>query len=152
MQTGWQAMMAVEILLVEDNPGDVRLTREAMKEARVSTRMHVVPDGAEAMAFLRGEGRYAGKPRPDLILLDLNVPRKNGLEVLAEIKGDDRLKRIPVVVLSSSQAETDILESYNHHANCYIAKPADLDRFLEVVRAIETFWLSIVKLPKDGKD
>jgi CheY-like chemotaxis protein len=145
-------MMSIEILMVEDNPGDVRLTKEALKEAKVKNRMHVVSDGVEAMAYLRGEGQYAGKPVPDLIFLDLNLPRKDGREVLEEIKGDPHLKRIPVVVLTTSQAESDIFQSYNLHANCYITKPVDLERFLEVVRSIEGFWLSIVKLPKDVHD
>lgn len=137
----------IVILLVEDNPGDIRLTEEALKEGKVRNRLHVAMDGEEAMAFLRKEGEYAGAPMPDLILLDLNLPRKDGREVLAEIKDDDDLKRIPVVVLTTSQAEEDIARSYNLHANCYISKPVDLEQFLNVVHSIEEFWLSVVKLP-----
>ena len=137
----------VEILLVEDNPGDVRLTEEALKEAKVHNNLYVAPDGVEALAFLRREGRHAGGVRPDLILLDLNLPRKSGREVLAEIKADDDLKRIPVVVLTTSDAEQDILASYDLHANCYVAKPVDLEQFIKVVQSIEDFWLSIVRLP-----
>jgi two-component system, chemotaxis family, response regulator Rcp1 len=140
---------AIEILLVEDNLGDARLTQEALREARVSNRMSHVRDGVEAMAFLRREGAFTRAPRPDLILLDLNLPRKDGREVLAEIKGDDRFRRIPVVVLTVSQADEDILRAYNLNANCYIAKPVDLDQFIKVVRSIEDFWLTIVKLPAE---
>jgi chemotaxis family two-component system response regulator Rcp1 len=138
----------IEILLVEDNPGDVRLTQEAFKEGKVSNKLSVARDGVEALAFLRREGEYAGAPRPDVILLDLNLPRKDGREVLAEIKEDADLRRIPVVVLTTSQAEQDILKTYNLHANCYITKPVDLERFITVVKSIETFWLSVVKLPQ----
>ncbi|MEW6584641.1 MAG: response regulator [Nitrospirota bacterium] len=141
----------IEILLVEDNPGDVRLTMEALKEAKVSNYLHVVYDGAEAIGFLRREGEYVKAPRPDLILLDLNLPKKDGREVLAEIKADESLKRIPVVVLTTSQSEKDILKSYNLHANCYVTKPVDLERFLEVVKSIEDFWLTVVKLPDRHK-
>jgi len=137
----------VEILLVEDNPGDVRLTLEAMKENKVYINMHVVEDGERAMAFLRQQGQYADMPRPDLILLDLNLPKKDGRQVLAEIKSDPGLKRIPVVILTTSAAEEDILKTYDLHANCYVTKPVDLDQFIKVVRSIEEFWLSIVKLP-----
>jgi CheY-like chemotaxis protein len=137
----------IEILLVEDNPGDVRLIREALKEGKVRNILHVVCDGVEAIAFLRRQGEYSGFPRPDLILLDLNLPKKDGREVLAEIKADEDLKRIPVVVLTTSQSEIDILKSYNLHANCYITKPVDLEQFLEVVKSIEGFWLTVVKLP-----
>jgi two-component system, chemotaxis family, response regulator Rcp1 len=140
----------IEILLVEDSPGDVRLTREAFKESKVLNNLHVVKDGVEALAYLRREGRYAGALRPDLILLDLNLPRKNGQEVLAEIKVDTELKRIPVIILTVSSAEEDVIRSYNLHANCYITKPVDLDRFLAAVKGIENFWLAVVKLP-DGK-
>jgi len=140
----------IEILLVEDNPGDVRLTQEALKENKVLNNLHVVEDGVEAMAFLHRDGKYADAVRPDLILLDLNLPRKDGREVLAEIKTDDNLKRIPVVVLTISGAEEDILKSYNLHANCYITKPVDLDQFIKVVKSIEDFWLTIVKLPPNG--
>ena len=137
----------VEILLVEDNPGDVRLTREAWKEARIPNRLHVAEDGVEAMAFLRREGRHAAAVRPHLILLDLNLPRKDGREVLADIKKDPKLKHIPVVILSTSKAEQDVLNTYELHANCYISKPLDMDQFVRVVRSIEDFWLATVTLP-----
>jgi len=137
----------IEILLVEDNPGDVRLAREALKEAKLLNRLFAVSDGEEALAFLRREGRYAGAVRPDLIFLDLNLPKKDGREVLAEIKSDPDLRRIPVVVLTSSGAEEDILKTYNLHANCYVSKPVDLERFITVVKSIEDFWVSIVRLP-----
>ncbi len=137
----------IDILLVEDNPGDVRLAQEALKESKVRNRLFVVADGVEAMAFLRQQGIYADKPRPDLILLDLNLPRKSGREVLAEIKNDENLKRIPVVILTVSKAEEDIVKCYNYHANCYITKPLDFNQFMEVTKAIEEFWLTIVKLP-----
>lgn len=140
----------IEILLVEDNPGDVRLTMEALKEAKVRNKLYVVTDGVAALAFLRGEGEYTDAPHPDLILLDLNLPKKDGHEVLAEIKQDSALKRIPVVVLTVSRTEEDILRSYDLHANCYITKPVDLDQFLKVVESIEDFWLTIVRLPPDG--
>jgi CheY-like chemotaxis protein len=139
----------IQILLVEDNPGDVRLTIEAFKDGKVFHTMHVATDGVEALAFLRHEGQYVQAPRPDIILLDLNLPRKDGREVLQEIKGDDNLKRIPVVILTTSAAEQDILESYNLHANCYITKPVDLDQFLKVVHWVEDFWLTIVRLPSE---
>ena len=139
----------VEILLVEDNPGDVRLTQEAFKEGKVRNNLHVATDGVEAMAFLRREGKYADTARPDVILLDLNLPKKDGREVLAEIKGDLELKRIPVVVLTTSEAEQDILKAYGLHANCYITKPVDLDQFMTVIKSIEDFWLTIVKLPPE---
>jgi len=138
-----------EILLVEDNPGDARLTLEALKEGKVLNHVSVVPDGVEAMAFLRRQGPYADAPRPNLILLDLNLPKKDGREVLAEIKADPDLKRIPVVILTTSQAEEDIARTYDLHANCYITKPVDLDKFLEVVRSIEDFWLAFVQLPQE---
>lgn len=137
----------IEILLVEDSPGDVRLTREALRANKMHNKLYVAQDGVQAMAFLRREGHYADAVRPDVILLDLNLPRKDGREVLAEIKADDDLHRIPVVILTTSDAEQDVLKSYNLHANCYITKPLDLDRFIEVVRSIEDFWLSIVRLP-----
>jgi two-component system, chemotaxis family, response regulator Rcp1 len=137
----------IEILLVEDNPGDARLAIEALREAKVGNRLNVVQDGVEAVAFLRKEGRHAQAPRPDLVLLDLNLPKKDGREVLAEIKADADLKRIPVVVLTTSKAEQDILKMYELHANCYITKPVDLDQFMNVVRSIEEFWLTVVKLP-----
>jgi two-component system, chemotaxis family, response regulator Rcp1 len=139
----------VEILLVEDNPGDVRLTQEALRESRILNRMSVAEDGVEALAFLRQEGRFAQAPRPDLILLDLNLPKKDGREVLAILKSDPHLRRIPIVILTTSQAELDILKAYDLHANCYINKPVDLDQFLVVVKSIEDFWLTIVRLPSD---
>jgi chemotaxis family two-component system response regulator Rcp1 len=137
----------IDILLVEDNPGDVRLTREALKDAKVLNDVHVVQDGVEAMQFLHREGAYANKPTPDLILLDLNLPKKDGREVLAEIKQDPKLKRIPVVILTTSKADEDIIKSYNLHANAYITKPVDLNRFIEIIHTLEEFWFSIVKLP-----
>ena len=138
---------SIEILLIEDNPGDVRLTREALKEYKMANNLHVVGDGEQAMAFLRKSGVYANKPRPDVILLDLNLPKKDGREVLAEIKEDDLLKQIPVVILTMSQSEEDILTSYDLHANCYITKPLDIAQFMHVVKTIKDFWFSIVKLP-----
>lgn len=138
----------IEILLVEDNPGDVRLAVEALRDAKVANRLHIVEDGVEAMSFLRREGRYADVPQPNLILLDLNLPRKDGREVLAEIKQDADLKRIPVVILTSSAAEQDVVQAYNLYANCYITKPMDLDQFLKIVRSIEDFWLIVVTLPQ----
>ena len=140
---------AINILLVEDNPGDVRLTKEAMRDSKVRNNMEVVMDGVEALAFLHKNGPFSGSFRPDLILLDLNLPLKSGLEVLQEIKATENLKRIPVVILTTSQAEKDIIKSYDLHANAYITKPVDLDQFIAVVKAIEGFWLEIVKLPPD---
>ena len=140
-------MKSIEILLVEDNPGDVDLAREALENSKVHNTLHVVGDGEAAMAFLRRKGKHAGAPRPDLVLLDLNLPKKNGREVLAEIKADADLKSIPVVILTSSKAEEDILKTYSLHANCYITKPIDLNHFVKVVQAIEEFWFTIVKLP-----
>ncbi len=137
----------IEILMVEDNPGDVRLTVEALKEGKVRNNLHIVDDGEEAMKFLRQQESYGKAPRPDIVLLDLNLPKKNGREVLAEIKQDPDLKRIPVVILTVSQAEQDILKSYNLHANCYITKPVNLEQFLTVVKSIENFWLTVVTLP-----
>ena len=139
----------VEILLVEDNPGDVRLTREALREGKVRNNLAVAADGVEAVAYLRKEGEYAEAVRPDLILLDLNLPRKDGREVLKEIKADPALRNIPVVVLTSSQAEEDIVRAYHLHANCYVTKPVDLDQFIRVVESIEDFWFTIVKLPPE---
>jgi two-component system, chemotaxis family, response regulator Rcp1 len=139
----------VEILLVEDNPGDVRLTREALKEGKVRNNLYVAPDGVEALRFLRREDEHHDAVRPDLILLDLNLPRKDGREVLEEIKQDVNLRSIPVVILTSSQAEQDICRAYQLHANCYVTKPVDLDQFVTVVQSIETFWFTIVKLPPD---
>jgi CheY-like chemotaxis protein len=141
------AVAPIEILLVEDNPGDARLTREALKDGRVHHNLHVTADGVDALAFLRRTGVHAGAPRPDLILLDLNIPKMDGRQVLAEIKVDPDLVRIPVVVLTTSQAEEDIARSYDLHANCYINKPVDLDQFMTVVKAIEDFWLTVVRLP-----
>jgi CheY-like chemotaxis protein len=137
----------VEILLVEDNPGDVDLTRETLQDSKLLNHMNVVGNGVEAMAYLRRQGKYAEATRPDLVLLDLNLPKKNGREVLAEVKADDQLRRIPVVVLTTSCAEQDILQTYDLHANCYITKPVNLDQFSAVVRAIEEFWFTTVKLP-----
>ncbi len=142
-----RACRPIEILMVEDNPGDVRLTVEALKEGKVRNNLNTVEDGEAAMKFLRRQGPYSKAPRPDLVLLDLNLPKKNGREVLAEIKDDPELKRIPVVILTVSEAEQDILKSYNLHANCYINKPVNLEQFIKVVRSIEDFWLSIVMLP-----
>lgn len=137
----------IEILLVEDNPAEVRLTREVLKEGRVRNSVSVVSDGVEALSFLRRGPGFEASPRPDLILLDLNLPRKDGREVLAELKDDPDLRRIPVVVLTTSIAEQDVLRSYSLHANCYITKPVDLDQFIAVVRSIDEFWLTIVRLP-----
>jgi CheY-like chemotaxis protein len=137
----------VRILLVEDNPGDVRLTREAFKENKVRNYLSVVPDGLEAMAFLRREGAHDDALRPDIVLLDLNLPRKDGRRVLEEIKSDPDLKSIPVVILTTSKAEEDIVRTYDLHANCYISKPVDLDQFIKVVKSIEDFWLTVVRLP-----
>jgi two-component system, chemotaxis family, response regulator Rcp1 len=138
---------AIEILLVEDNPGDVELTREALNTAKVSNRLHVVDDGAEAVDFLFKRGRFADAPRPDIILLDLNLPKKDGRQVLSEIKAEPGLAQIPIVVLTTSQAEEDIVRAYQLHANCYISKPVDFNQFLRIVSSIEEFWLSVVKLP-----
>ena len=140
----------VEILLVEDNPGDERLTREALKEGKVYSNLHWVKDGVEAMEFLRRQGKYSHVPRPDIILLDLNLPKKDGREVLHDIKNDDALKRIPVVVLTTSKAEEDVLRTYNLHANCYVTKPVDLEKFIVVVKSIDVFWLTVVTLPPNG--
>ena len=137
----------VEILLVEDNPGDVRLTMEALKDCKMRNTLYVVEDGEEALSFLSKEGKYSSAPHPDLILLDLNLPKKNGKEVLFEIKKNPKLKRIPVVILTTSKAEEDIVKTYDLHANCYITKPVDFDQFISVVRKIEDFWFTIVKLP-----
>jgi chemotaxis family two-component system response regulator Rcp1 len=139
----------IEILLVEDNPGDVRLTVEALREGRVPNNLHVASDGVEALEFLRRAGQFANAPRPDMVLLDLNLPRKDGREVLAEIKADPDLRRIPIVVLTTSQAERDVLQSYNLHANCYITKPVDIDAFFATVRSIDSFWLAVVRLPSE---
>ena len=138
----------INILLVEDNPADVRLTQEALKEAaNATTRLHVAGDGVEALEFLHRQGEYASAPRPDLMLLDLNLPRVDGRQVLAEVKGDPNLRRIPVVVLTTSPSEDDILHAYDQHVNSYIRKPVDLDRFLDVLKAIDDYWLGSVSLP-----
>ncbi len=142
-------IMPIEVLLVEDNPGDAQLTRIALEDSKISIHLNVVEDGVEAMAFLRKQDKYAKAAHPDIILLDLNLPRKDGREVLAEIKGDENLKRIPVVVLTTSQAEEDILKAYNLCANCYITKPVDFDQFVKIVQSIENFWFAIVKLPPE---
>ena len=141
----------IEILLVEDNLGDVRLTIEALKEGKVLNKLNVVKDGVEAMEFLHKQGKFSKAVRPDLILLDLNLPRKDGREVLAEIKGDPNLRRIPVVILTTSKSEQDILKTYDLHANCYITKPVDLSQFLKVIQSVKAFWLTIVNLPPNGK-
>jgi len=137
----------IEILLVEDNPGDVRLTIEALKDGKVQNSLHVAKDGVEALAFLHRQGQYEAAPAPDLILLDLNLPKKDGHEVLAEIKDDPQLKRIPVIVLTTSEAEKDILKTYQLHASSYITKPVDLGQFINVIKSIEDFWLTVVKFP-----
>jgi two-component system, chemotaxis family, response regulator Rcp1 len=142
----------IEVLLVEDNPGDIRLTKEALKEAKVLNTLTVVQDGVEALTCLRRQGQYANAKRPDLILLDLNLPKKDGREVLAEIKNDEALKFIPVVILTTSQDEQDVLKSYGLHANCYITKPVELEQFISVVKAIEDFWLGIVILPSGERE
>ena len=142
---------AVEILLVEDNPGDVRLTIEALKESKILNNLNVVDDGIEAMAYLNKEGKYKDRPHPDLIILDLNLPRKDGREVLEEIKEHKKFKRIPIVILTISEAEEDILKTYQLHANCFITKPVDINQFTKVVKSVSNFWFSIVKLPPDGE-
>lgn len=143
-------MMPVEILLVEDSPSDADLAMEALQESKVQTCVHVVEDGVEAIAFVRQQGEYADKPRPDLILLDLNLPRKDGREVLAELKADPDFATIPIIVLTTSAADEDILSSYRLHANCYITKPVDFEQFMDIARAIENFWLAAVQLPPRG--
>jgi CheY-like chemotaxis protein len=149
MLTNPTAFKPIDILLVEDNPGDVRLTKEALLEGRVLNRIYVANDGVEALEFLRREGRYADAPapRPDIILLDLNMPRMDGRECLAIIKADPNLRRIPVVILTTSEADQDVFKSYDQHANCYIAKPVDIEQFMRIVRSIKQFWFSIVDLP-----
>jgi CheY-like chemotaxis protein len=139
--------LAVDILLVEDNPGDVRLTKEALKDAKVMNEIYVAKDGVEAMDFLNKKGAFKEAPTPDMILLDLNLPRKDGREVLAEVKKDPNLKHIPVIILTTSKADEDIIKTYNLHANAYITKPVDLNRFVEIIHALEEFWFTIVKLP-----
>jgi chemotaxis family two-component system response regulator Rcp1 len=143
----WVEMKAVEILLVEDNPVDVLITQEALKDARVCNRLSVVEDGEEAMEFMHRKGKYAGAALPDLILLDLNLPKKDGREVLEEVKEDPRLKHIPIVILTTSEAEEDILKSYRLHCNCFVTKPVDVKQFTAVIKSIEGFWFKIVKLP-----
>jgi chemotaxis family two-component system response regulator Rcp1 len=145
------AARPIEVLLVEDNPGDVRLTREALKDGKVSNNLSVMQDGVEALRFLRREGPYADAPRPDMVLLDLNLPKKDGRQVLQEMKQDRSLRTIPVVVLTSSDAERDIIGAYELQANCYITKPVDLDQFITAVKSIEDFWFSIVKLPPEPR-
>ena len=142
----------IDILLVEDNPGDVRLTREALKEGKLLNNLYVAGDGIEALEFLRNQGQYALSPYPDIILLDLNLPKMDGRELLAIIKSDPNLRRIPVVILTTSKAEEDIIKTYDLHANCYITKPVDLDQFITVVKSVEEFWFTIVKLPSDGSN
>ncbi|MBG1268368.1 response regulator [Nostoc sp. WHI] len=144
-----KAIMHIEVLLVEDNPGDVQLTRIALEDSKISINLNVVEDGVEAMAFLRKQEKYVKAAHPNIVLLDLNLPRKDGREVLAEIKGDENLKRIPIVILTTSQAKEDILEAYNLSANCYITKPVDFDEFVNIVKSIENFWFAIVKLPPE---
>jgi len=141
----------VQMLLVEDNLGDIRLTEETLRDAKVMVNLHVVGDGVEAMAFLRKESKHANAPRPDLVLLDLNLPKKDGREVLAEMKQDPDLRRIPVVILTISNGQEDILKSYNLHANAYVTKPLNLEQFAKIVKAIEDFWFTVVKLPPNGK-
>jgi len=143
--------MPIEVLLVEDSPGDVRLTREALREANTSVHLHVATDGVDAMAFLRHEGSHARSPRPDLILLDLNLPRMDGREVLAQVKGDDDLKTIPTIILTTSEAEADIVKSYQLRANCYLSKPVQLDAFESLVKSINDFWLTKAKLPHQSQ-
>jgi two-component system, chemotaxis family, response regulator Rcp1 len=143
---------SIKVLLVEDNPGDVRLTKEALKEGKMLNRVTVVGDGVEALSFLRRQGKYADASQPDLILLDLNLPKKDGRQVLAEIKADPGLKRIPVVVLTTSSAEEDIFKTYDLHANCYVTKPVDLEQFMHVVKSIEDFWVTVVKLPSEDAE
>ncbi|MBA3970757.1 MAG: response regulator [Bacteroidetes bacterium] len=143
-----ETLQVINILLVEDNPGDIRLTKEVLKEGKIQNTLSVITDGEEALLFLKRKGSYKDERLPDIILLDLNLPKKDGREVLAEIKADPELLRIPVIVLTTSSAEKDILSMYGHHANCYITKPVDFDQFINVIRSIEDFWLSIVILPK----
>ncbi len=140
----------IDILLIEDNPGDIRLTREALKDAKVTNVLTVVSDGIEALALLHRNGKHVTSARPDLIILDLNLPKKDGWELLAEIKSDDELRIIPVIVLTTSTADADIIKSYDLHANCYITKPVDLDQFVKVVKSVEDFWLTIVRLPNNS--
>lgn len=152
MSAGREAAPPIEVLLVEDNPGDVRLTREAFRSARMERPLHVAADGVEAMAFLRREGEFARVPRPDLILLDLNLPRMDGREVLARIKEDESLRTIPTVILTTSESESDILKSYELQANCYLAKPVQLEAFESLIQSVNDFWLTKVKLPQRRVD
>lgn len=152
MSAGREAAPPIEVLLVEDNPGDVRLTREAFRSARMERPLHVAADGVEAMAFLRREGEFARVPRPDLILLDLNLPRMDGREALARIKEDESLRTIPTVILTTSEAESDILKSYELQANCYLAKPVQLEAFESLIQSVNDFWLTKVKLPQRRVD
>ncbi|HLN21766.1 MAG TPA: response regulator [Bacteroidales bacterium] len=142
---------SIDILIVEDNPGDARLIREVLNDTKVYSSLHIVNDGVEAMDFLHNKGKYAEMPRPDIIILDLNLPKKDGREVLAELKAEEDLKHIPVVIMTISQAEEDILKTYKLHANCYITKPIDLNEFIKVIKSIEDFWFSIVKLPSKNE-
>jgi two-component system, chemotaxis family, response regulator Rcp1 len=144
----YEFLRPIEILLVEDSPTDAFLAQEALESFKVTNHIHVVPDGVEAMAFLRKEGKYADVPRPDLVLLDLNMPRMDGREVLSAIKNDKVLRIIPVVILTTSADEVDVLKAYGHHANCYVVKPVNFERFIEIVRSIESFWFALVTLPK----
>ena len=144
----YNPIKTINILLVEDNPGDIRLTKEVLKEGKIRNKLNVVMDGEEALFFLKKTGKYKDAVSPDIILLDLNLPKKDGREVLAEIKADPALMLIPVIVLTTSQAEQDVLYMYSNHANCYITKPVDFNQFINVIRSIEDFWLTIVKLPK----
>ena len=140
-------LRSISILLVEDNPGDIRLIQEIFREGKIYNRLDIAQDGVEALSYLRQQGIYENTPRPDLILLDLNLPRKNGNEVLAEIKADENLRRIPVIILTASRAEDDIARAYNHYVNCYLTKPIDLNQFISIVQQIKSFWLDIVQLP-----
>jgi len=142
-------MRPIEVLLVEDNPGDVRLTQEALRDCKVRNRLSVVTDGEEALAYVRRQGKFKGEMRPDVILLDLNLPRKDGRQVLEELKADPNLRRIPVVIMTSSDAEQDVIRAYDLNVNCYVTKPVDFDQFVRVVKAIEEFWLEIVTLPAE---
>ncbi len=143
---------AADVLLVEDNPGDVRLTQEAFKDGRINNELHIVTDGLDALDFLLQQGDYEDAPQPDIVLLDLNLPRMNGQEVLKNVKHDEDLRAIPIIVLTSSQAQEDVLDSYNLHANAYLTKPVDPDKFIDTVRSLEGFWLSVVRLPTDGDE
>lgn len=149
MNMSMRDVQPIEILLVEDNAGDARLTQEVLKDSKIKNNLHIVTDGVEAMGFLHQDGVYAGAPRPDIILLDLNLPRMDGREVLREIKKDDVLRRIPVVIMTTSDDEHDILAAYDLYANCYITKPVDFQRFIDIVKTIENFWFSIVRLPPE---